>query len=396
MSRARVRLISCLPLLFGAVVWVSAANANVLRLKTAVSSSSTSFSDEESGSAFSDAQSWLGPGGTLTEDAIHHLIEIIREDAQGAALVAQSIQKARETAHEPFWKVISVCPVGMSPNILGQTNRGERLTIFEGRDLEESTQNLLADGTTNTAHADAFYQSRIEQDRADDGISPDAPEQVKYFRDLVLIKLMTHYPGICLRANLSVDDAVSTLYHEMVHYIASDWSLWPKIGQYSGESDYELQQILRQGDEVDAYLSQWSYEIRKKGKSVLSPLLQPYFDDAGEFIPRDAQGADNRDAIAKLILGGKIFLGGEGYHGLRFVAEYANELRNEQNSQSILLNVLQQVATIDQKNLPYYQQTSSKLYEADQQSIARLPGEENSCKQRLDHINALIAQNVIP
>ena len=342
------------------------------------------------------AESWLGADGQVTEERVNRVLQALRADPDGAKLADEALKHALDTTGGPFWKVVSPCPATMDRNTLGQAGSGVGVRIPFVREIEEAALNR-ADRADQESFFREHYKDQLAEARKQSAIPLSSPDVIQMFPDVSCIKTYKTPPAICLRADLSIEQATSVLHHELVHYNAMDWRNEDKIASFESKQDYELKKVLSPGDEVDAYISEWSYEIRLSGKHAVPQLVEAFFKSNGSFIPKDAAGADNRLKIARLILDGPIFVG-QGYALGRFRVEYPNSLNGERSFQASFVELFNALHDNRQSNLAFYQQqvrlgrdkNAAAFLKEDQDAIPRLQAELASCQVKVNRLDQLM------
>ena len=101
---------------------------------------------------------------------------------------------------------------------------------------------------------------------------------------------------ICMSRRLSMGDAIATFVHELTHYIRirSYCSKDPK--KYVDSSRFALETIQEPGDEVDAFLTEFSARIRLEHSRTGVPYLyREMFSESGQY-------EGTREEFARLLL----------------------------------------------------------------------------------------------
>ncbi len=101
---------------------------------------------------------------------------------------------------------------------------------------------------------------------------------------------------MCLSRGISVGDALATFIHELTHYLYIRESCSADLKRYKDVETFSLATIQDQGEEVDAFLTEFSARIRiEHSRMGVSYLFRENFTDAGQFL-------GTREEVARLLL----------------------------------------------------------------------------------------------
>ncbi|MGK5088480.1 hypothetical protein WDW86_13050 [Bdellovibrionota bacterium FG-2] len=274
-------------------------------------------------------QTWLAGKDALSVDALEQIEKLLREDSESQTLLVQAMDKVGAHSMMDFLKVVRLFPTDPaappngSPSSLGlgtisvmtygTTNFGEISSIFLFRDDAS-----IREGK----NVEDAYRARIEAfKRGEGGVSAKEVLTPGYAKVAV-----QKNPSICLRADLTIDDALYTFVHELTHFVKFDPLEEVDMLSFKNESDFLAKRVLALGDEVDAFVAQYRAQIRKqKTKNSLSDKMKPLFNDQGDLI-------GTRERLAEIVLMSE-YQGGTGYadHSLR--GEYQARLEQSYKSE---------------------------------------------------------------
>ena len=265
-------------------------------------------------------------------------------DSEFHTLLNEAMTRAQTTSIREFLSAVSWCPPSRDHAGITQTKTSQALFLFN-RDLEEPQDQ-------SPRSLKAFYLAQVRENLPKDIPAKDL--QWDFEPDMVVTSRFESQREICLRQGTPVNDALEFMAHELVHYARTpDVHVWPSVERYKTALDYARDMILQPGDEVDAYLFQFSYVIRTKG---LAELRAPAgvgraFNEKGVFLGR------RQDLVSPI-------LEDLGYYKIRLRPEFEKALQTQLQSIVQRLNFARQLATQRQTQIASFQeqlQTRSKV-----------------------------------
>jgi hypothetical protein len=245
------------------------------------------------------------------------LTEVANQDKDIMKLVQESMKRAQAQSIPDLLSKIQPC--AGSDFESGRVNESHQRRFFLlSRDIEEPNP-------ASEIELKQYYSERMQ------AVLPReislASVGWKFEPDFIVGRSAQQNRQICLQSNLSPEDTVETLVHEMVHFTRPDEQAPLDMTKDSGSLAYAMRAVNEKGDEVDAYLLQYSLHIRRQGKKSLPHLreLGGYFNDQGQFIAE-------RVRLAKFVVEDM------GYFRKRFSGEYKSllgELQSENQQRQI-------------------------------------------------------------
>lgn len=91
--------------------------------------------------------------------------------------------------------------------------------------------------------------------------------------------------SICLSRGLNLGDALGTFIHELTHFLRMGAFCSSDPKRYKDVDSYSLATILEPGDEVDAFLTEYSARIRiEHSRTGIPYLYREMFSDSGQYL----------------------------------------------------------------------------------------------------------------
>ncbi len=278
-------------------------------------------------------QSWLGGGSQVTLGALENLEKKINEDPENQSVLAQAEAKVGAHSMNEFSKVITICGKDVPESVQGLTSSQRTSypifrsddSIMEGKTPEES------------------YRAEIEKFKSDEG-AVSAREVITPGYAFVAVQ---NGLSICLRQDLTFDDAVLTLIHELTHFVQLDPTNEADILSFKDENEYLMNRVLVPGGEVDAFMTQFRAQIRQeKSRSNIPRKIKDSFNDQGAFL-------GTREAVAQFVLLSE-YQGGMGYANHSYRGEYAGQLKQTYLSEVTLRNEFASAINLGNSNLAIF------------------------------------------
>ncbi len=241
-------------------------------------------------------------------------------------LLNDAVAKAHSKSHMDFISSLTYCddPKGQGAAVI-QTFK-KRILFFT---------RLLDEGGANK-NLESLKKLYLEQYKSELPKGVDLVTSKWQFEDdyFILDSNIKQGRQICLRKGVLAVDSVPLLAHELVHFLNIQNTEIIDILAFKNVTDYSVKSVLRVGDEVDAYILQFSLIIKLRGKSALRPntSVGRLFSDKGEFL-------GNRMALAQYIIHNM------GYDVKRLRNEYVSlakaQLPIEERRLALLENLLE-------------------------------------------------------
>ncbi len=218
-----------------------------------------------------------------------------------AELLEKGLKRSGQTDAVRFLTSIPQCPPGSRYEGLVRSQSGARRVYF-ARDLDELTQ--------STPDLERYVKLATAANLGN--------FQVKFDGELVEVRFQNQViRQVCIKASPTFEDQVELLVHELTHLTAPDeppLSLFD-IAALGDPVRYGRERVNALGDEVDAYIAEYSVRIQLRGKGALNPpYIASLFSDSGQWL-------GNRDSLRNYILDNL------GYQRVRFDQEYRDNLK---------------------------------------------------------------------
>lgn len=180
-----------------------------------------------------------------------------------------------------------------------------------------------------------YYTKRLSSQLA--YLSTSEPESVFWDiqPDAVLVHQTINTAEICLREKNNQEEALDYLIHELVHFAKSKPATEVEnMLNYADFNDYCTKTSMNVGDEVDAYIFEYEYKLKKEKPTLFNqyPKLSKLFSADGQFIGSKKELSDF--IIVDL-----------NYRSLRYKAEYHSKITNQISFEKDLIKLAESILT---------------------------------------------------
>lgn len=286
-------------------------------------------------------KNWVDGGKEIKPEHLQRLLELLHTETYAWNIVTKSMIHAdiihERLEAEPALKnmklskesltFITPCGEGWAD---GVTTGPVTWTLYLWRDISE-----ILDTPSKTPDREIvkLYAPKTGKFKEANQVPNNTPERYEVEPDAIYYRVLTQRPAICMDQDLSIKAAAEVLLHEMVHYMNGyklyhlDWG--QKLSRFKDRNDYAAQTVRVPGGERDAYIAQFTWNLRKWGPKSMPYDLSEMFIDYNETNYKEAKFENHKnerpEAEEKMV---NFILDTLGYRTKRFSGEFAQALQS--------------------------------------------------------------------
>lgn len=216
-------------------------------------------------------------GFTFSEELATDFLAETKKNSELEKLMQETLLASKDRSFRDFLNRVRFCPTN-DPHGARVQQTSAHSVVFIGRDLDEP---LLKNDDEIRKH----YLARVQKNFSE----PTKEEEMRWIilPDQVFVIAGKSERNICIKSGVPVSTSVELLAHELIHYVKSKTQA-PDFDMliYTDCLDYSQKIIEEVGNEIDAYILEYSLRIRRQNYKLFQlqqPQVALLFDESGVF-----------------------------------------------------------------------------------------------------------------